>query len=117
MRLLLHLACLLLGAAVALAAVAVHRSAFPAGLVLALLTTYAVSWWLLRSPRRRTAASYVLGWLAVLVVVVLGRPEGDYALASDFEGYALLVAGLPLMLVGILSLAGGRSSRDDGAAR
>ncbi|MDX6302893.1 MAG: hypothetical protein QOF53_4107 [Nocardioidaceae bacterium] len=117
MRLLLHLGCLLLGAAVALAAVAVHRSAFPAGLVLALVTTFAVSWWLLGSRRPRTAASYVLGWLAVLVLAALGRPEGDYALASDFEGYALLVAGLPLMLVGILSLAGVRGSRDEGAAR
>jgi hypothetical protein len=115
--LLRHLGCLLLGAAVALAAVAVHRSAWPAGLVLALVTTFAVPWWLIRSRRPGTAASYVLGWLAVLVLVALGRPEGDYALASDFEGYALLVSGLPLVLVGIVSLAGGRGSRAGGAAR
>jgi hypothetical protein len=115
--LLRHAGCLLLGAAVALAAVAVHRSAFPVGLVLALLTTYAVAWWLIRSRRPRTAASYALGWLAVLLAVTLGRPEGDFALASDVEGYALLIAGLPMLLVAIVSLAGGRGPRSGGAAR
>jgi hypothetical protein len=115
--LLRHVGCLLLGVAVAVAAVAVHRSAFPAGLVLALVTTFAVPWRLIASTRPRTAASYVLGWLAVLVLVAFGRPEGDYALASDFEGYSLLVAGLPLLLVGIVSLAGGRGPRSGGAAR
>ena len=117
MTLLRHAGCLLLGAAVALAALAVHRSAFPAGLVLGLVTTFAVAWWLVRSRRPRTAASYVVGWLAVLVLAALGRPEGDFALASDLEGYALLVAGLPLLLVGIVAVAGGRGPRTGGAAR
>ena len=117
MTLLRHVSAVLLGAAVALAAVVVHRSAFPAGLVLSLATTYAVPWWLLRSRRPRTAASYVLGWLAILLLVVLGRPEGDFALAADLRGYALLVGAFPLLLVGVVSLAGGRRSRSAGAAR
>ena len=58
-----HGAALLLGALVALASVAVHRSAFPFGLLLAVVTTYAVPWWLLRSTRPRTAPSFVAGWL------------------------------------------------------
>ena len=54
-------------------------------------TTYAVPWWLLRSrgspaPPRRTSP----GLAAVLAVVVAGRPEGDFVLASDLDGYALL---------------------------
>ena len=108
MTLLRHLACFVVGAAVALAAVLVHRSVFPLGLVLSLATTFAVPWWLLVSARPRSAASYVVGWLVVLALVVAGRPEGDYALASDLEGYAMLGAGLLLVVVGIVSIAGRR---------
>jgi hypothetical protein len=107
-NLLRHLACLVVGAAVALASVVVHRSAFPLGLLLALVTTFAVPWWLLTSVRPRTVASYVVGWLVVLVLVLEGRPEGDYALAGDLDGYALLGAGFLLILVGIVALAGRR---------
>jgi hypothetical protein len=108
LTLLRHLACLVLGSVVAVAAVAVHRSAFPLGLLLALVTTFAVPWRLLRSTRPRAAASYVVGWLVVLAVVVPGRPEGDYALAGDVRGYALMAAGFVLLLLGIVALAGGR---------
>lgn len=108
MSLLRHLACFVVGAAVALAAVLVHRSVFPFGLLLALATTFAVPWWLLGSARSRTAASYVVGWLAVLSLVVAGRPEGDYVLASDAKGYALLGAGFLMVVVGIVSVAGRR---------
>jgi hypothetical protein len=109
LTLLRHLGCLVLGSVVALAAVAVHRSAFPLGLLLALATTFAVPWWLMHSTRPRTAASYVVGWLVVLVVVLVGRPEGDYALAGDLRGYALMAAGFVLMLLGVLAVAGGRT--------
>jgi hypothetical protein len=108
--LLRHLACLLVGAAVGLAAVLVHRSAFPFGLLLAVATSFAVPWWLLGSAKPRTAASYVVGWLVVLALVVAGRPEGDYALAGDVEGYTMLGAGFLLVVVGIVSLAGSRRS-------
>lgn len=108
MRLLPHLACLVLGAAVALAAVAVHRTASPVGLVLALASTFAVPCWLLRSVRPRTAASYVVGWLVVLGLAVDGRPEGDYALAGDTAGYALLGSGPVLLLLGVVAVTGRR---------
>jgi hypothetical protein len=106
--LLRHLASFAVGAAVALAALLVHRSVFPLGLVLSLATTFAVAWWLVASARPRTAASYVVGWLVVLGLVVAGRPEGDYALASDVQGYAMLGAGFLLVVVGIVSIAGRR---------
>ena len=77
-----HVVALLVGAAVALASLAAHRSLFPLGLLVALATTYAVPWWLLRSRHPRTAASYAVGWIAVLAVAVTGRPEGDYVSPS-----------------------------------
>jgi Family of unknown function (DUF6113) len=105
-----HGAALLVGVLVAIGAVTVHRSAYPLGLLLAVATTYAVPWWLLRSPHPRTASSYVLGWLAAFAVVVAGRPEGDYALAQDVRGYALMLAGLGLVVVGVVAFTGGRRS-------
>lgn len=102
-----HLGCLLLGALVALTAVLVHRTLFPLGELLAVATSFAVPWWLLRSRHPRTAGSYVVGWLAVLVVLVAGRPEGDYVVAGDVRGYLLLAAGFAMIVVGIVAFAGG----------
>ena len=103
-----HAGALLLGAAVALAAVAVHRSAgagLPWGLLLALAATFATAWWLRGSRWPRLAVSYAAGWLALFAVVVVGRPEGDYALASDLLGYTLMGASLLLVLVALATLA------------
>jgi hypothetical protein len=98
--------CLLLGAAVAIGALAVHRMLVPAGLVLALGTTFGTAWWL-RATVGRAAVLYVAGWLAVLVVAVVGRPEGDYVIANDIRGWCMLAAALGLVVVGLVSLAGG----------
>ncbi len=105
-----HVAALLVGAAVALASLAAHRSLFPLGLLVALASTYAVPWWLLRSSAPRTAASYAVGWLVVLGVVVAGRPEGDFAIAQDLKGILLLVVGLGLVAVALAGITGGRGS-------
>lgn len=106
--LLRHAGCVLLGVLVALGALAAHRSAPPWGLLLAVAASWAVPWRLLLSRWPRTAASYVVGWLAMLGLVVAGRPEGDYALAGDLAGYSLLAAGFVLVGVGVVALAGGR---------
>jgi hypothetical protein len=103
-----HLLSVLTGAATGLAAVIVHRELFPGGLLLALVTTFAIVWWLRRSPWAPTAASFAFGWLLVLGVVLAGRPEGDYVIAADLPGYALLAAGLVLAVVGLAAVAGGR---------
>jgi hypothetical protein len=97
-----HAAALLLGAAVALASVVVHRSDFPWGLLVALAATFAVPWRLLQSRWPRTASTYVVGWLALFGFVVAGRPEGDYAIGGDLEGYTLMGAGLVLVLVAVV---------------
>ncbi len=108
MSLLRHLGCALLGAAVCLGALSVHRAVVPLGLVLALAVSFAVPWWLLGSAHRATAASYVAGWLVVLGLAVIGRPEGDYVIANDVRGWCLLAAAPVMVLVGIVSVAGGR---------
>jgi hypothetical protein len=110
MRPLRHAAAVLLGAAVALACVAVHRSTLgrlPLGLVLAVATTLMVARALRSSSAPRTAASYSLGWLLLLGLVLAGRPEGDYALASDLDGYALIVTGFVLLVVAVSAFAAG----------
>jgi hypothetical protein len=106
--LLRHAGALLLGAAVALGAVAVHRSTgagLPWGLLLALAATFAAAWWLRGSRWPRLAVSFAAGWLALFAVVVAARPEGDYALASDLPGYTLMGASVLLVVVAMTSLA------------
>jgi hypothetical protein len=59
-------------------------------------------WWL--SVTGLTAAVFVLtgwsrttfgaGWLAVLGLAVLGRPEGDWAIGTGVPGYGLLAVAL-----------------------
>lgn len=109
--LLRHVACVLLGVLVALAAVGVHRSLFPVGLLLAVAATWAVPWWQRGSSWPRTAASYALGWLGMFAVVVVGRPEGDYVLAGDLAGYSLMAAAFVLLVAGFVALSGSSRRR------
>ncbi len=97
----------LAGVLLALGGLTVHRDtwrlgafALPWGLVLALGTTLAVV----------VAASTVLGpagaplvaagWVVCILVVLQGRPEGDYLLAADGLGQAFLWGGLVAVAVG-----------------
>ena len=112
MRVLWHAGAFVLGAAVALACVAVHRTAvlhLPLGLVLALAATFSVPWAMVEWPAPRgLATSYAAGWVVLLGFVVVGRREVDYAIAGDLDGYALLVAGFVLVVVGVSSLGTSR---------
>ena len=110
-----HLGALLLGGVVALAAVVVHRAdafGLPIGLVLGVVASLSTAWHLRRSTAPRLAASYCLGWLAVLGLVLVGKPEGDFALASDALGYTLMAVGLLLAAFGVTALL----ARTPGAA-
>jgi hypothetical protein len=104
--LLRHLAALLLGAVVAVAAVAVHRSSFPLGLALAVAASVLTPVRFAASRHPRTAATYVAGWVAVFAFVMAGRPEGDYAIAGDVDGYTMMATGLVLVFVALLGLTG-----------
>ena len=104
-----HVGALLLGAAVAVASLAVHRdplAGLPAGLVFVAVVSLYVGWVLRQvTPTGRVAVSYCVGWLAVLGYVLLGRPEGDFLVAADLEGYGLIVVGLLVVVVLVSSLA------------
>jgi hypothetical protein len=108
MRLLSHLAVLLLGAAVGTAAALVHRS-LP-GIVLGIGTTLVVAV-ALRQWRRPLTATYALGWLVTVGSATFGRGEGDYAVATDGYGYALLVTALVVLVLG----AGSLGTHDSGS--
>lgn len=72
------------------------------GLVLGVAATGAVlvalpgGWW------RRLP--FALGWVAAVLVLSPERPEGDYLVALDAHGYALLGAGVGVMVAGLVGL-------------
>lgn len=109
--LLRHVGALVVGLSVCLAAVLAHRSSPPWGLVLVLVTSFAVPGRLLASRFPRTAGTYAVGWLAALVHVLRGRPEGDYLLSSDALGYTLLATGLVMFAVGLVAFTRSGSAR------
>lgn len=107
MRILFHAAALVVGAAVGIASVTVHRStvlSLPVGLLLALACTF-VTAWAIREMLPRVAASYSLGWLVAFGTAVFGKPEGDFAIAGDLRGYVLMATALAMVVLGVASLA------------
>jgi hypothetical protein len=94
----LAVALLLLGVVSALAGIAVHQSAwFPLAVGTPLVIGYAAAPGLSR-------AGFVAGWLAVLAIALLGRPEGDFAIATTWQGYGLLLTGLVLLGFAVATL-------------
>jgi hypothetical protein len=86
---------LVAGAFLALCCVAVHTWWW--GQVLAWVGTLGLAWalpagWTTRVP-------YALGWIVVLWRAMTPRHTGAYAVASDTAGYALVAAGLLLILL------------------
>lgn len=91
---------LLVGAATAVAAVAVHGLAWglPLAVAATLVTLMALppGWWL-RLP-------FALGWTLLVGWLVSPRPEGDYVISSDLPGYALVGLALLVLVLGIATL-------------
>ncbi|MEV5001267.1 hypothetical protein [Nocardioides sp. LML1-1-1.1] len=91
---------LLAGAAVSVCTVLLHGYTW--GLVLGTATTLAAlvalppGWWA-RLP-------FALGWVVVLWLGTTRRAEGDYLVASDTRGYALLVVGMLVLAGGFVGL-------------
>lgn len=106
-----HLGAFVLGALVSVGSVMVHRRAIdgvPTGLILVVVTTLMLARALRDRGDGRLASTYAFGWLVVLGYFLLGRPEGDYVIASDLRGYGLLVTGLVMVVVAIVSLGAPR---------
>lgn len=93
----------LLGAAVGLLAAVVHRgggAARPWGLSLAVAASVAVSAGLATlGAGRGVLVGYAAGWCAAVLVVVAGRPEGDYLVAADPLGWGFLVGAFAVVMV------------------
>ena len=91
---------LAVGAGTALATVAVHELSW--GLPLALAATAAA---LIALPAGRWARlPFALGWTGFVGWVVTPRPEGDFAISSDWRGYTVVGVALLLLVIGIATL-------------
>jgi hypothetical protein len=97
------------GAAVGLAAVAVHELWW--GLPLATVASAAslvalpAGWW--------TRLPCVLGFALLVGWVSVPRAEGDYVISSDTRGYGLVVLTLVVLVAGIATLPRPRRERPD----
>lgn len=97
MRVLLALVLLVAGAASAVAAVAVHGRWWG----LALATVAVLATLVALGPGWSTRLPFAVGFVGVVGRLALTRPEGDFVLAADAQGYlflllTLVVAGLAL---------------------
>lgn len=91
---------LVAGALASVATLAVHDKSWP--------------WWCLAVAAPVAAAvalrrggfrvAFVAGWLAVLFLAVLGRPEGDFVVTSTPRGYGLLLTGMLLLGLAVATL-------------
>ena len=111
MKLRVPLAVLLLvvGAVVGTASAFVHGLpvGLPVALVAALASVLALppGWWA-RLP-------FALGWLGAVLYFSTPRPEGDYLVAGDTDGYLLLASGMAIAAFGLITVRspGSRTQR------
>jgi hypothetical protein len=93
-------ACLLLGLVVGLSSVALHHYWWGLLLAIAATTTTAYAlppgWWA-RMP-------FAFGWVAMVGYLALPRDEGDYVIAADAQGYALLAFAVALPVAAMVTL-------------
>lgn len=92
-------AALLAGAVTGLATVAIHDVWW--GLAWGAATAVAT---LLALGRGLWGLAYVAGFDGLVGFLVPSRPEGDYVIASDAQGYALLGLGVVLLTASIIRL-------------
>ncbi|HEX6445888.1 MAG TPA: DUF6113 family protein [Streptosporangiales bacterium] len=51
-----------------------------------------------------------VGWLLVVLVLTLGRPEGDFAISGDWTGYGYLASAAAGLVLGVVLLPWYRDS-------
>jgi hypothetical protein len=103
-------ACALLGSVVGLAGVLAHRHVarpsgvpLPWGLLLALVTAYAVIRAMSVTPVAvRGVAACGAGWVLAVVVMLRTRPEGDFVVAGDGLGMGFALGGAAVVAVAVV---------------
>lgn len=113
---------LLLGAVVAVLVLLTHRDAIdvagarvPFGLVLAVLGSALPSMALRHLGGEWAVGAYGAGWILVVLLMVGGRPEGDYLIASDWIGWTFLVlSSLVVVVVTVRGMLADRRPRPVG---
>ena len=90
---------LVVGAGTAIASVALHQLVW--GFVLMAAATIATVI-ALRPGLLRLA--FVVGWVAMVGWLTVPRPEGDYLISQDWQGYALLALGLVILVFGVSTI-------------
>ena len=93
---------LMAGAATGIGTVAVHQTWW--WLALAVAATLAV---LLASPPGLwTRVPFAVGYAGMVGLASVPRPEGDYLLGGNLEGYAVLGTAVGVLLVSLATLRG-----------
>ena len=100
MKVVTAVALLVVGAATALATVAVHQLWW--GLLLGAAATVAALLALPRGWWSRTP--FGLGWAFLVAWVATPRSEGDFAISSDAAGYLLLLLALVVLVWSVVTL-------------
>lgn len=100
LKVLSALAMLLGGAAVGLASVALHSLWW--GLLLAVAATAAALWAL--PPRWWSRTPFGAGWAVMVAYLSVPRPEGDYVISADWQGYSLLGFGVAVLIFSLATL-------------
>jgi hypothetical protein len=100
MRVLTAALLLVVGAATALATVALHSSGWGfvlgAAATLAALVAVGAGW--------STRLAFGTGWLGFIAWVTPSRAEGDFAISSDPAGFGLLVLALLVLVYSVATL-------------
>lgn len=114
LRLLWTLPAALLGAALSLLGMVVHRQAtwlddfpLPWGVLLAVAAPAAVA--LVLRGCAPAFVGFLLGWLVALTLAVAGGPGGDYFLMADVLGWSYL--GADFVVIGLVAGMGAASNR------
>lgn len=99
-KVLVGLAMLVGGAVVGLAAVALHPLWW--GLLLGVAATSASLWAL--PPGWWSRTSFGVGWVGMVGYLSAPRPEGDYVISADWQGYLLLGFGIAVLIFALATL-------------
>lgn len=92
----------------------VRVAGVPAGVIGAGVVNFAVVQGAGRLARSRPFALVPgVGWLLAVLVLTLGRPEGDFAISGDLTGYGYLASAAAGVVFGVVLLPWYRGGEPD----